>query len=563
MKLTTPLLATILTGCATLAFCDPPPVGHQPKLAQEPAGFDGVALSLERATPTVVQQAKGRDKTLRLTAWRGETVYAQCAVWTKTPAEQLRLQLSPLQSDSGDQLSAMPKAEFVQDVLADQRYIPDIADTVERVDLPASGYRAIWYSLAVPRDAKSGKYTGSLTARIVGNQVVTFPVELEVLTATLPKENPFFLDLWQHPFAVARYHDVPLFSPMHYALLEPIWRELAEAGQRTITVSIQDLPWGHQNHDPYWNFIRIERDSAGNFTYDFSRFDEYVAFSKRCGLGPDIHCYSIVTWGNRHYYYEKETGDHRYITAVSGSPEHTAFWTPFLKAFEAHVVAKGWGDCTFIALDERTPEETKAALDLITKVSPRLKVSMACNRQPKQFAGYKIDDFCVVLNHVDEEYQQEAQKRQKLGMTSTYYVCCVPKRPNTFTVSPLHDGVWLGVYAAAHNLSGFLRWAFVNWPAEPLKCTDYRPSSWPTGDTYLFYPNGRASLRWYMLKDGIEEARKLIYLKQNHPELVESMGEVLKLLDYARVLKVDDHQLGLDVEVIRKAIESSARQIKN
>jgi hypothetical protein len=32
----------------------------------------------------------------------------------------------------------------------------------------------------------------------------------------------FFLDLWQQPWAVARYHGVKPFSPEHYRVLEPI-----------------------------------------------------------------------------------------------------------------------------------------------------------------------------------------------------------------------------------------------------------------------------------------------------------------------------------------------------
>ncbi|MDY5955139.1 MAG: DUF6067 family protein [Kiritimatiellia bacterium] len=549
--------AALLVLCGTTLFAAPNHQGHHPVLPIAPDGFNGAVLPLERAVPALVAKASPKDKTIRLTAWRGETVNAQCAVWTREPVRQLRFNLSVLKASDGKVLDASPRAAFVSEVQAKGAWVPDIADTLSHVNLTTNGYRAVWYWLAVPRSAVPGTYRGTVDFRAADGKTVTFPIELQVLSAALPEKNDFFLDLWQHPFAVARYHDVTPFSPEHYALMEPIWRELASAGQRTITVSIQDLPWGHQNYDPYWNFIKIERDSKGNFSYDFSRFDEYVEFAHRCGLGPDIHCYSIVTWGNRHFYYDKETGDHRYITAVSGSPEHTAFWTPFLKAFERHVVAKGWGDCTYIALDERSLDETKAALNLIQRVAPRLKLSMACNRPPRAFAEYRIDDFCVVLNHVDPAYEQEAQARAKKGFTSTYYVCCSPARPNTFTTSPLHDGIWLGVYAAAHRLSGFLRWAFVNWPKSPRENSDF--GNWPTGDTYLFYPNNRPSLRWLMLKDGIEEARKLNHIRSIRPDLVDGMRKVLGMLEYKRVEQVSDEQIGADVAAIRLAIEKAAR----
>ena len=70
-------------------------------------------------------------------------------------------------------------------------------------------------------------------------------------------------------------------------------------------------------------------------------------------------------------------------------------------------------------------------------------------------------------------------------MVTTYSVCCGPRRPNTFATSPTSEQVWLGYYAAANGLDGFLRWAFVNWPRDPLFDSGFGP--WPAGDTFLLY----------------------------------------------------------------------------
>ena len=64
--------------------------------------------------------------------------------------------------------------------------------------------------------------------------------ELSVVDRVLPpaKHWKYFLDLWQHPWAVSRYFGVKPFSKEHYARMEPVWRALAESGCKALTVTL-------------------------------------------------------------------------------------------------------------------------------------------------------------------------------------------------------------------------------------------------------------------------------------------------------------------------------------
>jgi len=166
---------------------------------------------------------------------------------------------SDLVSAGGAKISSSAvKARFVRFVLGGDNLWPDILDPIDRLDIPADGYRPVWITVTVPEEAEPGLYKGMVIVKGAGSQQLEFPVELTVLAATLPDPAAwsFYLDLWQHPWAVARYHQVEPFSKEHYALLKPILEELAQSGQKTLTTSIVDKPWNQQTYDPYFSMIR-------------------------------------------------------------------------------------------------------------------------------------------------------------------------------------------------------------------------------------------------------------------------------------------------------------------
>ncbi len=519
-----------------------------------------------RAAPTDridAANAQGDEslKTWRAAAWRNERVHGQFVVWSSDAVPQLRLACSALRSDKGAEIPAaavLPR--FVRYVLADKKLTGDILDTAATVDLPPNGFRPVWLTVTVPASSKAGLYRGSLTVAGAGGKAVTFPLELEVLRAKLPdpKAWAFFLDLWQHPWAVARVHGVAPFSPEHYRLLEPIYRELAGAGQKVLTTTITELPWNHQNFDAYHTMIPRVRNADGTWSFDYALFDAYVAFGRGCGLGPQIHCYTMAPWGNRVYYTDGAGGDQVAVTVKPGTPEHEAYWGPFLTDFQKHLVKKGWANDTYIAMDERGPEDTKATADCVKKFAPRLKIAMPGNHPPSHFKGIEIANYCQFIAHIDDAFLAEVKTRQAQGKVTTCYVCCGPRRPNTFAFSPTAEQVWFGYYAAAKGLDGFLRWAFVNWPRDPLFDSSFGP--WPAGDTFLLYPGPRSSVRWEMLRDGIEEAEKIRLLRAKGAE-GQGLQEVLASFDFRAAEKGDAATLDDLVRRARQAVEGAARNL--
>ena len=422
-----------------------------------------------------------------VSAWRGETLSV----------------LVPDYTELGDPPAGL---EVRCGVLRPVRYRPSsagmqISECYDVVDWRASsggGPRVA--EIAVPRDAKPGIYRWGL-------------MDIKVVDREMPPPSKwkYYLDLWQHPWAVARYANVQPFTKAHYAAMRPLWELLASAGQKALTVTLIDQPWHHQCRDAYGTMVEAKKDASGKLSFDYSIFDEYVEFGRSCGIGPHIACYTMCPWGDLVGWTDAD-GKQVKVKARPGSKEFEDFWGPFLASFAAHLKEKGWFGDTLISMDERAPEDVKRIADFVQAHAPGMKIALAGNRKPSEFVGITIDSYCQDIGHMTDDFLAEVPGRQEKGLVTTFYVCCGPGRPNTFLSSPTAENFWIGAYPGMVGLDGFLRWAWNSWPEDPFVDGSFR--KWHAGDTYLAYPGGVPSYRFLELRNGIVVAEKLRILKE-------------------------------------------------
>jgi hypothetical protein len=106
----------------------------------------------------------------------------------------------------------------------------------------------------------------------------------------------------------------------------------------------------------------------------------------------------------------------------------------------------------------------------------------------------------------------DIKQRKSNGMTTTFYVCCTPAKPNNFVFSPPIEGTYIGWYTAAYGYDGFLRWAYDAWPSDPMR--DARHTAWPAGDCFMVYPGGTTNIRFEKLREGIVDFEKIRILRE-------------------------------------------------
>ena len=428
-------------------------------------------------------------RTVDFTLWRGETL---------TAILHDHAEIGPAPQGIGVRLGVAKDVRYLEEPF--ETHYRSFADRVVW-GCTDPGVRVV--SLSADRGVKPGTYAcGDLRIRVLDRVLPP------------PEEWKYHLDLWQHPWAVARWNGVEPFSAAHYEAMRPLWKMLADAGCKVLTTTLLDQPWNHQCYDAYRSMVRHIRTADGKWRFDYRVFDEYVEFGRSCGLGPDIACYTLCPW-DYVVRWEDERGETHAVKAVPGSPEFREYWGDFLSDFAAHLKEKGWFDRTYIAMDERTHEDVMDIATFVRERAPGLKISLACNQLPSEFKGIELDNCCFSIRFLTRELLAEAAERRRQGKTTTYYVCCHPDRPNTFCSSRLEESFWLGAFPAFAGLDGFLRWAWNSWPRDPIADASYTgiATGWKAGDTFLVYPDGSPSLRFLELRNGIVAAEKVRILR--------------------------------------------------
>ena len=537
-----------------------------PHLKAQPvvAGALAIAPAVERRlvadSPYPFEEGTSHG-VLRLTSWRGERSSAQLAVSTGGGAAMLRVTCSPLSMGNKEIPATVSMVRYVQ---AGSVITADVIGHESRCEHPAGVHRAVWFEVNVPHDAEPGVYHGTVTASAPGCQPVEQKVELHVLPATLPApaEWKIHLDLWQHPQAVARWHDVEPWSPAHFALLRPLMQRLAQAGQKSITCTLLDEAWNAQTYDWFPGMVRWVRGKDCVMRYDYSVLDAWIHFMHdEIGIREQISCYSMLPWHLKVLYHDEATGQDAYLNARPGTAQFEAVWAPFLRDFHRHMQAKGWAGKTCIAIDERPDHMVREAMRLVKENAPSFRIASAVDK-PSTLTS-DVYNISPVLTHAGSALGSLLRERKAAGKVTTFYVCMHPMVPNTFTTSAPAEAEWLGFFAAANHLDGILRWAYNSWNRNPLESTDF--GTWTTGDCFLVYPGNRTSIRFERLRDGIEEFEKINLLRARASEsdraaaIIEHMNSRLAaMFSVARSTKCSH---AADVQTARGIIEETRQAL--
>ncbi len=463
------------------------------------------------------------------TLWRNERSHKQLILWTTNePCENLTYQVGELSSGGQVIPASAVRLRFCTYVLGDKEpfdcgglashprqdiYVADaLSDTpVTRVekDDPIKA----WLTVDVPADAVPGKYTGSVKVFSQGELKHDLGLELLVLDRTLPPppEWKFHLDLWQFPWNLREFilqsgQELEPFSEQHFAILEPFYRILGDAGQKAISTPI--ISGGML---PGQTMVRWSKGANGVMSYDYAWFDLWVEHMMQWGITQQISCFTLLSGVDRAagtaniVYRDEKTGAEKTETFLIGSEPYNAYWLHFLDSFKAHLESKGWFSKAVLYMDEVSHELVQKVIDLVHGHDPAWKIGMAGSYMPTEIES-KLYDFSTFLGR--ESFMNSQVK--------TFYTSCssiVPSNYVTQSGTPA-ELAWMGWHAAANGYDGTLRWAYDYW-----RCSDpadARDGGFAAGDFHMIYRSNNflsatpvASIRMEMLREGIQAFEKI------------------------------------------------------
>jgi hypothetical protein len=404
----------------------------------------------------------------------------------------------------------------------------------------------------VPADAPAGDYAGSVTLK-AGNWRAEVPVSLHVWDFTLP-DRPFTASAFGlNVQTIAQYHGLT-----------------TEQDKRAVFAKYMQCfrdprisPYNPVPFDPIRFDFHPEADPP-RCDIDWSAFDT--------ALAQAVEQYHITSFmlpvpgmggGTFHGRREGEIAGHK-----AGSPTYEALMRNMLSQVEEHLRAKGWLDLAYVYwFDEPDPKDydfVRQGMERLHKYAPNIRRMLT--EEPVEPLFGAVDLWCPLSHHLNPAV---ADQRRAAGEDFWWYVCCGPKQPYC-TLFIDHPATCLRVWlwqTWQRQVSGILVWETVYWTSRTAfpdslqnpyaDAMGYRTgygqkpgtiAYWGNGDGRFIYPPLAAaagsnppvldgpvsSLRWEMLRDGVEDVDYLHLLKAAVASA--GVGTDSALLKHAKVL---------------------------
>ena len=233
------------------------------------------------------------------------------------------------------------------------------------------------------------------------------------------------------------------------------------------------------------------------------------------------------------------------------TPEYQAAFAAYCRTLQEHLKSRGWLDEAFVYwFDEPAPRDYTFVNDgfaRLKRAAPGLRRMLTEQVEPALTGGPNI--WCPVTPNYNHDH---AQARRKQGESFWWYVCTGPKAPycTLFIDHPATElRVWLW-QTWQRQIDGILVWQSNYWTSRTAYTDPKRPQNpyedpmgwvsgystpkgtrrpWGNGDGRFIYPPEAAadarspgpvmagpvdSIRWEMLRDGIEDYEYLAILRR-------------------------------------------------
>lgn len=429
---------------------------------------------------------------------------------------------SPLKSDQASipaTAMSLYLARYVYLPTLSEHYPDPLPPYQKPFDLAAGQTQAIWVDVSVPRDAKAGVYSGSVTVKAENAEETVVPVTIRVYGFDMPapKMTTAF-GLWSLTF-LEHGHGLKPNAPEAVALHRKYYDFLLDRGISTF----QSVP-GEMMSEEWAKYVTDPRVTS--FQIAFTKDEQEMR--KRLD-----RVRSLGVWDKAYFYFvdEPKTEEH-YKQLLDGCA--------FLRRIDpkVNIVSPYYCDAEFA--------KGKTVYDLMTG---------------------SINIWCFVTNYYHEK---EIDERRAAGDKIWDYVCCGPGKPyaNFFVeYAPLeHRMLFWQNYL--YQITGLLYWNTINWDPKSTKdpWEDVATVKWIRdnlyGDGMLLYPGKKvgidgpvSSIRLEVIRDGIEDYSYLWLLEQKAGREA--------VLPYVRKLTTDWKEYTRDPALFKKVRNEIAEQIES
>ena len=562
----------------------------------------GWKISRERPVPENVSDA------IVIRAARNEAEAAQLVLRPTEPLLGLTAEAQELRGTDGAILSGdaidVLRVRYVDvtrptDATGVAAHWPDPLPPFEApIDLRPGENQPFWVRVNVPRDAAPGSYEGTIRLSATGYDAEV-PLRVEVYDFELPDRPTCITTFGFSPGNVFRYHK--LTDPAQQReVLDRYWQNFSKhriAPYHPTPLDPFVVTWPGAEDWKQGKSTDLERAFTPDI--DWTAWDAAMTTAVD-GYGFNSFVLPITGMGGGTFHSRTEPS---LLGYTEDTPEYQAAFANYCRMVQEHLRDKGWLDEAYVYwFDEPDPKDYDFVMNGFRKIheaAPDINRMLTEQVEPGLVGGPNI--WCPISNAFDME---DAEGRRAHGEKFWWYVCTGPKAPycTLFIDHPATElRVWLW-QTWQRNIDGILVWQSNYWTsdaaypdnpqdpyADPMGWTSgystpagtKRP--WGNGDGRFIYPPEAAadgqqddavlagpvdSIRWEMLRDGVEDYEYLAMLRglidqaeetgRDHPTL----AEFRTLLEVPAEITASMTEFTIDPAPIEKRREAIARAIE-
>ena len=401
--------------------------------------------------------------------------------------------------------------------------------------LAADQWRTFWVTVRVPADCAGGEYPVTVSMENVlidgtpidDAEVVSKTFTLEVLPVK-PEKQKLICYQWFYCDCLATYYKVPVWSDEHFRIIENFVRSMVEHGGNMLMVPLWSVPLDTEigAERPTVQLLKIRRDAAGKYTFDFSLLERYLDMAARCGVEYYGMSHAFTQWG--------AAATPKIVAEVDGTEQQIFGWdvpadsrayADFLKQLMKELLPllrkRGLAKNVFFSVSDEPREEHLEAYakasGLMTSVLEEFPIQDALS-SIRFYENGLVKNPVPSNNHIEDFYG-------KVSPLWTYY-CISQERdvPNRFIAMPSIRNRVLGVLCYLYDVAGFLQWGYnfyysvrSQYPVNPYR--DTCAGNWtPGGDAFVVYPGADGapedSLRHEVFHEAIQDLNALQTLEK-------------------------------------------------